>query len=109
MKTITLTDKQFDNLFYYLDEKVNQIVDTSVEYQDSELLEDFEDLFEVYDIIGEIKNEYEKKLEIAQAKQPKAEWQYDSQISVTSAGCFIASDDYNNSITNEFHYDQSWY
>ena len=74
MKTITLTDEQFDNLFYYLDEKVNQIVVTSVEYQDSELLEDFEDLFEVYDIIGEIKNEYEKKLEIAQAKQPKAEW-----------------------------------
>ena len=74
MKTITLTDKQFENLFYYLDEKVNQIVDTSVEYQDSELLEDFEDLFEVYDIIGEIKNEYEKKLEIAQAKQPKSEW-----------------------------------
>ena len=32
MKTITLTDKQFDNLFYYLDEKVNQIVDTSVDY-----------------------------------------------------------------------------
>ena len=74
MKTITLTDEQFDNLFYYLDEKVNQIVDTSVDYQDSELLEDFEDLFEVYDIIGEIKNEYEKKLEIAQSKQPKSEW-----------------------------------
>ena len=74
MKTINLTDEQFDNLFYYLDEKVNQIVDTSVDYQDSELLEDFEDLFEVYDIIGEIKIEYEKKLEIAQAKQPKAEW-----------------------------------
>ena len=74
MKTINLTDEQFDNLFYYLDEKVNQIVDTSVDYQDSELLEDFEDLFEAYDIIGEIKNEYEKKLEIAQAKQPKAEW-----------------------------------
>ena len=74
MKTITLTDEQFDNLFYYLDEKVNQIVDTSVDYQDSELLEDFEDLFEVYDIIGEVKNEYEKKLEKAQAKQPKAEW-----------------------------------
>ena len=74
MKTITLTDEQFDNLFYYLDEKVNQIVDTSVDYQDSELLEDFEDLFEVYDIIGEIKNEHEKKLAEAQAKQPKAEW-----------------------------------
>ena len=74
MKTITLTDEQFDNLFYYLDEKVNQIVDTSVDYQDSELLEDFEDLFEVYEIIGEIKNEHEKKLAEAQAKQPKAEW-----------------------------------
>ena len=74
MKTITLTDEQFDNLFYYLDEKVNQIVDTSVDYQDSEILEEWEDLFEVYDVIGEIKNEYEKKLEIAKAKQPKAEW-----------------------------------
>ena len=74
MKTIKLTDEQFDNLFYYLDEKVNQIVDTSVDYQDSELLEDFEDLFEVYDIIGEVKNEYEDKLAKAQSKQPKAEW-----------------------------------
>ena len=74
MKTITLTDKQFDNLFYYLDEKVNQIVDTSVEYQDSELLEDFEDLFDVHTILGETKQEYEKKLEKARAKQPKAEW-----------------------------------
>ena len=74
MKTITLTDKQFDNLFYYLDEKVNQIVDTSVEYQDSELLEDFEDLFDVHTILGETKQEYERKLQIAQSKQPKAEW-----------------------------------
>ena len=74
MKTITLTDEQFDNLFYYLNEKVDQIIDTSIDYQDSELLEDFEDLFEVYEIIGEIKNEHEKKLAEAQAKQPKAEW-----------------------------------
>ena len=74
MKTINLTDEQFDNLFYYLDEKVDQIIDTSIDYQDSELLEDFEDLFEGYEIIGEIKNEHEKKLAEAQAKQPKAEW-----------------------------------
>ena len=63
MKTITLTDEQFDNLFYYLDEKVNQIVDTSVDYQDSELLEDFEDLFEVHDILENIKVEHERKLQ----------------------------------------------
>ncbi len=74
MKTITLTDKQFDNLFNYLDEKVNYIVDKSIDYQDSEILEEWEDLFEVYDVIGEVKNEYEKKLEKARAKQPKAEW-----------------------------------
>ena len=74
MKTITLTDEQFDNLFNYLDDKVNYIVDKSIDYQDSEILEEWEDLFEVYDVIGEIKIEYEKNLEIAQAKQPKAEW-----------------------------------
>ena len=74
MKTINLTDEQFDNLFYYLDEKVNQIVDTSVDYQDSELLEDFEDLFEVHDILENIKVEHERKLLAARAKQPKAEW-----------------------------------
>ncbi len=74
MKTITLTDEQFDNLFNYLDDKVNYIVDKSIDYQDSEILEEWEDLFEVYDVIGEVKNEYEKKLAEAQAKQPKAEW-----------------------------------
>ena len=74
MKTIYLTDEQFDNLFNYLDEKVNYIVDKSIDYQDSEILEEWEDLFEVYDVIGEIKNEHEKKLAEAQAKQPKAEW-----------------------------------
>jgi len=74
MKTITLTDKQFDTLFEYLDGKVESIVDASVDYQDSQLLEDFEDLFDVHTILGETKQEYEKKLEKARAKQPKAEW-----------------------------------
>ena len=48
MKTITLTDDQFDTLFEYVDNKVTTIVNTSVDYQDSELLEDFEDLFDVH-------------------------------------------------------------
>ena len=74
MKTITLTDEQFDTLFEYLDGKVESIVITSVDYQDSELLEDWEDLFDVHTILGETKQEYERKLQIAQAKQPKAEW-----------------------------------
>ena len=45
-----------------------------VDYQDSELLEDFEDLFEVHDILEDIKVQHEKKLQAARAKQPKAEW-----------------------------------
>ena len=74
MKTITLTDEQFDTLFEYVDNKVTTIVDASVDYQDSQLLEDFEDLFEVHDILENIKVEHERKLQAARAKQPKAEW-----------------------------------
>ena len=73
MKTITLTDEQFDNLFNYLDEKVNFIVDKSIDYQDSEILEEWEDLIEVYDILEDIKVQHERKLQAARAKQPKAE------------------------------------
>ena len=74
MKTITLTDEQFDNLFYFIDEKVTTIVDASVDYQDSEILKEWEDLFDVHTILENTKEEYERKLQIAQAKQPKAEW-----------------------------------
>ena len=59
MKTITLTDKQFDALFEYLDNKVDSIVDKSIDYQDSEILEEWEDLFEVHDILEDIKNQKE--------------------------------------------------
>ena len=46
MKTITLTDEQFDTLFEYLDNKVESIVEKSIDYQDSEILEEWEDLFD---------------------------------------------------------------
>ena len=74
MKTINLTDEQFDTLFEYLDDKVTSIVDASVNYQDSQILEDFEDLIDVHTILEDIKQEYEDKLAKAQAKQPTAEW-----------------------------------
>ena len=53
MKTITLTDEQFDTLFDYVDNKVQFIVDASVDYQDSQLLEDFEDLIDVHTVLEE--------------------------------------------------------
>ena len=74
MKTITLTDEQFDTLFEYVDDKVTTIVDASVDYQDSEILEEWEDLFDVHTVLENTKQEYEDKLAKAQAKQPKAEW-----------------------------------
>jgi len=74
MKTITLTDEQFDTLFDYVDNKVEFIVDASVKHQDSEILEEWEDLFDIHTVLENTKEEYERKLQIAQAKQPKAEW-----------------------------------
>jgi len=74
MKTITLTDDQFETLFDFVDERVEDIVDRSVQYQDSEILEDWEDLLDVHTILGETKQEYERKLEKARANQPDMEW-----------------------------------
>ena len=74
MKTITLTDEQFDTLFDYVDNKVEFIVDASVKHQDSEILEEWEDLFDVNSVLGRVEEEYQNKLAKAQAKQPKAEW-----------------------------------
>ena len=54
MKTIKLTDDQFDTLFEFVDKKVEYIVDKSVEYQDSEMLGDWEDLFDVHTVLEEI-------------------------------------------------------
>ena len=54
MKTITLTDDQFDTLFEYVDNKVTTIVNTSVDYQDSEILEDWEDLFDVHTVLESV-------------------------------------------------------
>ena len=54
MKTITLTDDQFDNLFEYLDNKVESIVEKSIDYQDSEILNEWEDLLDVHTVLEEV-------------------------------------------------------
>ena len=51
MKTITLTDDQFNTLFEFVNQKVESIVDASVDYQDSEILEDWEDLLDVHEVL----------------------------------------------------------
>ena len=51
MKTIKLTDDQFDTLFNRIDKMVKTIVDASVEYQDSEILNEWEDLLYVHTVL----------------------------------------------------------
>ena len=51
MKTINLTDEHFDTLFGFVNQKIESIVDASVDYQDSEILEDWEDLFDVHEVL----------------------------------------------------------
>ena len=56
MKTIKLTDDQFNTLFNRIDKMVKTIVDASVEYQDSDMLEEWEDLLDVHTVLEEANN-----------------------------------------------------
>ena len=62
MKTITLTDNQFDTLFEFVDQKVEYIVEKSIDYQDSEILNEWDDLIDVHTELEMTKREYEKTL-----------------------------------------------
>ena len=53
MKTIKITDEQFDTLFEFVNEKVESVVDASVDYNDSEILNEWEDLLDVHTVLEE--------------------------------------------------------
>ena len=53
MTTINLTDEQFDTLYEFVDNKVESIVNASVDYNDSEILNEWEDLLDVHTILEE--------------------------------------------------------
>ena len=54
MKTIKLTDDQFDTLFEFVDQKVECIAEAS--YLDSEILEEWEDLLDVHAVLETVDN-----------------------------------------------------
>ena len=58
MKTITLTDDQFNTLFNRIDKMVKTIVDASVDYQDTEILNEWEDLFDVHSVLEKAMNRH---------------------------------------------------
>ena len=78
MKTITLTDNQFEQLKEYVIDSCENIMDRSLEWADSdlsnELIDNNEILFDFRTILEDIEQEYEDKIAKARAKQPKAEW-----------------------------------
>ena len=58
MKTINLTDDQFNTLFFRIDRTVKLIIECSVEYQNSDLLNEYEDLFDVHSVLEEANATY---------------------------------------------------
>ena len=58
MKTINLTDDQFNTLFFRIDRTVKLIIDASVEYQNSDLLNEYEDLFDVHSVLESVNNQF---------------------------------------------------
>ena len=55
MKTIKLTDDQFNSLFEFVDQRVDYLVERSIDLQDSEILDDYGDLLDIHTILGESK------------------------------------------------------
>ena len=56
MKTINLTDDQFNTLFEFVNQKVETIVDASVDYNDSDILNEWEDLLDVHTVLETVDN-----------------------------------------------------
>ena len=56
MKTITLTDDQFDTLFEFVNQEVELIVERSIDLQDSEILDDFAHLLDVHTVLETVDN-----------------------------------------------------
>ena len=55
MKTIKLTDDQFNTLFEFVDQKVDYLVERSIDLQDSEILDDYGHLLDVHTLLEEAK------------------------------------------------------
>ena len=51
MKTIKLTNDQFNTLFEFIDQKVDYLVERSIDLQDSEILDDYGDLLDIHTIL----------------------------------------------------------
>ena len=52
-RVVTFNEDQFQTLYQLVSDKVESIVNTSVDYQDSDILNEWEDLFDVHSVLEE--------------------------------------------------------
>ena len=52
-RVVTFNEDQFQTLYQLVSDKVESIVNTSVDYQDSDILNEWEDLFDVHTVLEE--------------------------------------------------------
>ena len=52
-RVVTFNEDQFQALYQFVTEKVESIVEKSIDYQDSEILDEWEDLFDVHSVLEE--------------------------------------------------------
>tara|TARA_B100000945_G_scaffold50425_1_gene36007 strand:+ start:392 stop:592 length:201 start_codon:yes stop_codon:yes gene_type:complete len=52
-RVVTFDENQFQTLFNFVNDKVESIVNASVDYNDSEILNEWEDLLDVHTVLEE--------------------------------------------------------
>ena len=52
-RVVTFNEDQFQTLYEFVNDKVESIVNASVDYQDSEILNEWEDLLDVHTVLEE--------------------------------------------------------
>ena len=53
IRRVDFTEEQFETLFQFVNDKVESIVNASVDYNDSEILYEWEDLLDVHTVLEE--------------------------------------------------------
>ena len=73
-RVVTFNEDQFQAIYQLANERVDYLVERSIDLQDSEILDEWEDLLDVHTELEHFKFKYEKALAKARAKQPDMEW-----------------------------------
>ena len=52
-RRVYFTEDQFQALYQFVSEKVDSLIERSIDYQDSEILNDYEDLLDAHSVLEE--------------------------------------------------------